>query len=120
MELEMRRAQGAERSETARSPSSAPERTRAREALEAELAQKHWDAWIDTRCRHSGSGRRAKPQKRRGGASGWLRSSPTSRARRNGVHWVSGIQCARQCAQTRSEDHQSAANPNQVPNKKRA
>ncbi len=48
-ELEMRRAQGAERGETARSPSSAPERTPELEALEAELAKKHWDAWIDTK-----------------------------------------------------------------------
>jgi hypothetical protein len=29
-------------------------------------------------------------------------------------------QCARQCAQTRSEGHHSGANANQVPNKKRA
>jgi hypothetical protein len=30
------------------------------------------------------------------------------------------LQCARQCAQTRSEDHQSGANANQAINKKRA
>lgn len=48
-ELETRRAQGAERSETARSPSSAPERTPEIEALEAELVHRHWDAWIDTK-----------------------------------------------------------------------
>ena len=37
---------------------------------------------------------------------------------------VIGASCARQCAhqsaQTRSEDHHSAANANQVPNKERA
>ena len=30
------------------------------------------------------------------------------------------LQCAHQCAQTRSDDHHSAANANQVPNEKRA
>lgn len=48
-ELETRRAQGAERNETATSPSSAPEWTPELEALEAELAQRHWDAWVDTK-----------------------------------------------------------------------
>jgi hypothetical protein len=36
-----------------------------------------------------------------------------------GTHWHR-LQCARQCAQTRSEVHQSAANANQRTNKKRA
>jgi hypothetical protein len=36
-----------------------------------------------------------------------------------GTHWRR-LQCARQCAQTRSEDHQSAANANQAANEKRA
>jgi DNA-binding NtrC family response regulator len=31
-----------------------------------------------------------------------------------------GLECAHQCARTRSENHHSAANANQVPNKKRA
>jgi hypothetical protein len=33
---------------------------------------------------------------------------------------ASTLQCARQCAQTRSEDRQSAANANQATNEKRA
>jgi hypothetical protein len=36
-----------------------------------------------------------------------------------GTQWHR-LQCARQCAQTRSGDHQSAANANQATNKKRA
>jgi SEC-C motif len=48
-ELETRRSHGAERSETTRSPSSAPERAPELEALEAELVQRHWDGWIDTK-----------------------------------------------------------------------
>ncbi len=48
-ELETRRAKGAEPGGAARPPSSAPERTPEFEALEAELARKHWDAWIDTK-----------------------------------------------------------------------
>ena len=35
-------------------------------------------------------------------------------------HTLASVQCARQCAQTRSEDHQSAANANQATNEKRA
>jgi hypothetical protein len=48
-ELETRRAHGEERHETATSRSPTPERTPELEALEAELARKHWDAWIDTK-----------------------------------------------------------------------
>jgi hypothetical protein len=48
-ELKTGRARRTEHGGTARSPSSAPERTPELEALEAELAQKHWDAWIDTK-----------------------------------------------------------------------
>lgn len=48
-ELVTRRARDAELGETARSVLSVPERTPELEALEAELAQKHWDAWIDTK-----------------------------------------------------------------------
>ena len=48
-ELEMRRARSTELGATARSLSSAPERTPEIEALEAELARKHWDAWIDAK-----------------------------------------------------------------------
>jgi hypothetical protein len=48
-ELETRRSRGAELGEIARPPLSAPERTPDLEALEAELAQKHLDAWIDTK-----------------------------------------------------------------------
>jgi hypothetical protein len=48
-ELKTRRSRGAELGGTARPLSSAPERTPELEALEAELARKHWDAWIDTK-----------------------------------------------------------------------
>jgi hypothetical protein len=46
-ELESRRDQRAKAGGTATSP--APARTPEIEALEAELARKHWDAWIDTK-----------------------------------------------------------------------
>lgn len=49
-ELETRRtARDAELGGTAGSALSLPERSPELEALEAELAQKHWDAWIDTK-----------------------------------------------------------------------
>lgn len=48
-ELEARRKGGAEHGETALTGSSLPERTPEIEALEAEMARKHWDAWIDTK-----------------------------------------------------------------------
>jgi len=47
-ELEARRRGGAGTGRR-RPPSPDPERTPELEALEAELAQKHWDAWIDTK-----------------------------------------------------------------------
>jgi hypothetical protein len=47
-ELETRRAHREARHETATSRSPTRERTPELEALEAELARKHWDAWIDT------------------------------------------------------------------------
>ncbi len=45
-----------------RHPSPESERTPESRTLEAELAQKHWDAWIDTRCRRSRTGHRVKHQ----------------------------------------------------------
>lgn len=48
-EMETRRTQGPEAGETALAGSPSLERTPEIEALEAEIARKHWDAWIDTR-----------------------------------------------------------------------
>lgn len=48
-ELEARRAKSAGSRGTATAGSPLPERTPEIEALEAEMAQQHWDAWIDTK-----------------------------------------------------------------------
>ena len=48
-ELEARRARGAGTGRRVRSPSPEPDRAPELEALEAGLARKHWEAWIDTR-----------------------------------------------------------------------
>lgn len=48
-ELETRRARGTEGRETALTGSPSLERTSEIEALEAEMARKHWEAWIDTK-----------------------------------------------------------------------
>jgi hypothetical protein len=48
-QLEARRAHGTEFSETAPTGSFSLERTPEIEAFEAEMARKHWEAWIDTK-----------------------------------------------------------------------
>ena len=87
----MRRARSTDPGGSARSPSSAPEPTPELEALEAGLAQKHWDAWIccfdarahvrvaaDTEGRRLGRERRRGPPDCDHGAVGDAAGEPVS------------------------------------------
>lgn len=65
-ELEARRAQGAECIETALTRSPSRERTPEIEAIEAEMARKHWDTWIDTKVPALGNRTRQAARTRQG------------------------------------------------------